>query len=106
MSAFWGYPHRPMITHAIDSNQIQVKKDKLKVINLTHLPKLQIVEFCKTFYMQYTFWSCLMYKYKLGLACIVKDTERTRFHPQMDRCTNEQSETCIPPSTSWSAGYN
>ena len=40
---FWGYPRRPMITHdTIDSYWIPTKQDKVRVTNLTNLPKVQI----------------------------------------------------------------
>ena len=44
MPAFWGYPHRPMITHTIDQFILdpKSKQDEVKVTNLKNLPKFQI----------------------------------------------------------------
>ena len=38
-----------------------------------------------------------MCKYEMDPMSIVEDTERTRFCPQMDRRTDGQGETSIPP---------
>ena len=38
-----------------------------------------------------------MCKYEMDQMSIVEDTERTRLCPQMDRRTDGQGETSIPP---------
>ena len=45
-----------------------------------------------------------MSKYEMHLTSIVEDTERTRFCPQMDRQTDGQGETSIPPFNFAEAG--
>ena len=48
-----------------------------------------------------------MCKYEMDPTSIVEDTERTRFCPQIDRWTDGQGETSIPPfQLRWSGGYN
>ena len=48
-----------------------------------------------------------MCKYEMDPTSIVKDTERTRFCPQMDGQTDGQGETSIPRfQLRWSGGYN
>ena len=44
-------------------------------------------------------------KYEMDPTSIVEDTERTRFCPRMDRWTDGQGETSIPPfQLRWSGG--
>ena len=65
------------------------KQDKIKVTNLKNLPKLQIFKFENKFLYGTHLLKLLdmMCKYEMDLACIVEDTEWTRFCPQMDRRT-------------------
>ena len=47
-----------------------------------------------------------MCKYEMDPMSIVEDTERAQFCPQMDRRTDGQGETSIPPfQLRWSGGY-
>ena len=46
-----------------------------------------------------------MYKYEMDPTSIVEDTEQTQ-HPQMDRQTDWQGETNIPPFNLVERGYN
>ena len=51
-------------------------------------------------------WLDKMCKCEMDPMSIVEDTERTRFCPQMDRRTDGQGETSIPPfQLCWSGGY-
>ena len=70
------------------------------------MPKIQILEFCNKCYFTRNTPSEVklldkMYKYEMGPASIVEDTERTWFRPQMngrkDKWMDEQHETSIPP---------
>ena len=126
MPAFWGYPHRPMITPTIHQFIVdpKSKQDKVKGTNLKNLLKLQIFlfqnqvktrqsqrykfkEFAKTSNFLISeqtlhtthFLKLLdkMCKYAMDPASIVEDTERTRFYPQTDRQTDGQGETSISP---------
>ena len=77
-----------MITQAIDSNQIPSQKDKVsykfyKFAKTSNCGTLQNVLHA----MHLLKGLDKMYKYTMDLACIVKDTEQTWFHPQMDRWT-------------------
>ena len=100
MPTFWGYPHGLMITHTIESCWIKVKK-KIKVTNLKNLLKFKILQFWNNLYID------KMCKYKMDPTSIVEDTQRTRFCPQLDRPTDGQGETSIPPlQLRWSWEYD
>ena len=98
-SAFWWYPPPP---HDYPYYWVILdpkwKEDKVKVTNLKNSPKFP---FSKFWYKHYTphFRKLLdmICKYEMDQTCIVEDTERTRFCPQMDRRTDRQGETSIPP---------
>ena len=101
--AFWGYPLLPhdypyyWPQFILDAKS---KQDKVKVTNLKNLPKRQILWFWKKKLSHVTHLLKLLdkvCKYEMDPASIVEDTERTRFCPQMDRRTEGQSETSIPP---------
>ena len=47
-----------------------------------------------------------MYEYEMDQTRTVGATERTRDVGRMDRRTDRQSETNIPPTTSLCGGYN
>ena len=62
-------PCHPMITHTIGSQAHTIdqfildpksKQDKVKIINSKNLAKLEIFEFWQKFYMQHSFWNCLI----------------------------------------------
>ena len=63
-----------MITHTIDSYQIQSQKqDKIKVTNLKKLPNINILDFCQTSLHETHLLELFdeMYKYEMDPASII-----------------------------------
>ena len=77
-----------MITHTIDSYQIQSQnKTKSKLQIRKNLTKIQILEFCKkkTLHVAHLLKLIIkMCKYEMDLPSNVEVTEQTRFCPQTD----------------------
>ena len=95
-----------MITHSIESYLYpKSNEDKVKVTNLKNLPKFQILK--QTLHATHLLKLLdKMCNYEMDPTSIVEDAERTRFCPQMDRRTDGQGETSIPPfQLHWSGGY-
>ena len=105
--AFWGYPPPP---HDYPYHWVildpKSKEDKVKVTNLQNSPNFWILKRAlhATQLLKLLDKLC---KYEMDPMSIVEDTERTRFCPQMDRRTDGQGDTSIPPfQLCWSGGYN
>ena len=114
MPAFWGYPlpphDYPYYWFILDPNS---KQDKVKCTNLKNLPKLPILAFWKNLNAWHTFWSCLirclnmkwiwqvLWKIQRGHDSVHRRTDR-----QMDRRTDGQRDTSIPPFNFVEQGYN
>ena len=105
-------PRHLMITHTTELYWIpSQKKIKVKVKNFKNLPKFQIFEFWNKHYTQHTFWSCLIrkgsdeYCWRYRADTILSTDGQT--DGRMDRRTDGQSETSIPPfQLRWSGGYD
>ena len=113
---FWWYPSLP---HDYPYYWVildpKSKEDKIKLTNLKNSPKFVFFLILKptlhvTHILKFLDKMCT---YEMDLTSIVEDTERTRFCPQtdrwtdrqMDRRTEGQGETSIPPfQHRWSRG--
>ena len=100
MPAFWGYalpPHDYPCYWPVDIGS--QKKVKTRQSQNYKFKKIEF-EFDKTLHAAHLLKLLdEMCKYEMDPASIVEYTERTPFCPQMDRQTDGQGETNIPPST-------
>ena len=84
------------------------KEGKVKVTNLKNLSRFYFLILKQTLQAIHILKLLdKLRKYEMDPTSIVGDTEWTRFCPQMDRRTDRQGETSIPPfQLHWSRGYN
>ena len=98
---FWGYSPPPNdYPYSWVILDPKSKEDTVKVTNLKKLPKFQ-------FMLHATHLHTLldkMCKYEMDPMSIIEDTERTWFCLQMDRRTDGQGETSVPPFNLVAAG--
>ena len=105
MPALWKYPlpphDYPYYWFILDPKS---KQDKVKVMNLKILRKIQILEFCKNPLHMTHFMKLLDMIYMKWIQhVLLEDTEQTQFHLQMDR-QKDVCETSIPPFNFVEAG--
>ena len=80
------------------------KEDKVKVTNLKHLPKVQMLEFWSKLYMQHTFWSCFIRCVNMKFIRRVLLKIQSGHYSVHRRTRWNQYTPPPPPSTSLSGG--
>ena len=105
--AFWGYPPPPQDYHTIESYWISSQKktkSKLQIYKIRQ--NFKFLKFWNGYYMQHTFWSCLIRCASMKWIRWVLLKIQSG-HDSVHRWTDGQGNTSILPfQLRWSGGYN